>query len=187
MTSTELSTGRDVIAYLVQQHQQIKDLFQQVSESTGEQRRDAFTSLRRLLAVHETAEEEIVHPSARNEIEDGDNVVDARLEEEREAKEKLTALENLDVDGTEFETLFRELQADVLLHAANEEEQEFTLLADELAPEQLERMRSAVRVAEATAPTRPHAGVESAKANLLAGPFAEMLVRARVLLSGKGG
>jgi hypothetical protein len=109
------------------------------------------------------------------------------LQEEREAKEKLAALEDLDVDSTEFETLFRELQADVLLHAANEEEQEFSALADQLEPEQLERMRSAVRVAEAAAPTRPHAGVESAKANMLAGPFAAMLDRARDLLSGKAG
>jgi hypothetical protein len=46
-------------------------------------------------------------------------------------------------------------------------------------------MRRAVELAEAAAPTRPHPGVESAKANLLAGPFAAMLDRARDVLSGK--
>jgi hypothetical protein len=40
-------------------------------------------------------------------------------------------------------------------------------------------MASAVRAAEAIAPTRPHPGVESAKANFVAGPFASMLDRAR--------
>lgn len=34
------------------------------------------------------------------------------------------------------------------------------------------------KLAESTAPTRPHPGVESATANLLAGPFAAMLDRA---------
>jgi hypothetical protein len=46
-------------------------------------------------------------------------------------------------------------------------------------------MRNAARLAQATAPTRPHPGVESATANMLAGPFAAMLDRARDLLSGK--
>jgi hypothetical protein len=40
-------------------------------------------------------------------------------------------------------------------------------------------MGTAVRAAEAIAPTRPHAGVESAKLNFAVGPFASMLDRAR--------
>jgi hemerythrin superfamily protein len=187
VTSTKLAGGRDVVAFLIAQHQQIKDLFEQVTRSSADDREQAFTALRRLLAVHETAEEEIVHPRARQELSDGDDVVDARLQEENEAKQKLATLERLDIDGSEFEKLFQELQADVLLHAASEEEQEFSRLADELDDDQLQRMRKAVELAEATAPTRPHPGVESAKENLLAGPFAAMLDRARDLLTGKSG
>ena len=187
MTSTKLAGGRDVVAFLMAQHQQIKDLFEQVTRSSADDREQAFTALRRLLAVHETAEEEIVHPRARQALADGDEVVDARLQEENEAKQKLATLERLDIDGSEFEKLFQELQADVLLHAASEEEQEFSRLADELDDDQLQRMRKAVELAEATAPTRPHPGVESAKENLLAGPFAAMLDRARDLLTGKSG
>jgi hemerythrin superfamily protein len=187
VTSTKLAGGRDVVAFLIAQHQQIKDLFEQVTRSSADDREQAFTALRRLLAVHETAEEEIVHPRARQELSDGDDVVDARLQEENEAKQKLATLESLDIDGSDFEKLFQELQADVLLHAASEEEQEFSRLADELDDDQLARMRKAVELAEATAPTRPHPGVESAKENLLAGPFAAMLDRARDLLTGKSG
>ena len=185
MTTTEMTSGHDVVGFLVNQHQQIKGLFQQVSASSGEQRQEAFTALRRLLAVHETAEEEVVHPRARKELADGEKIVDARLQEENEAKQTLTRLESMDVDSSEFERLFQELQTDVLKHAAAEEEQEFGRLAEELDADQLERMKRAVRVAETTAPTRPHPGVESAKANLLAGPFVAMLDRARDLLTGK--
>jgi hemerythrin superfamily protein len=185
VTSTELAGGRDVVAFLVSQHQQIKDLFAEVTRSAGDERREAFTALRRLLAVHETAEEEVVHPRARQALPNGSEIVDARLQEENEAKQTLSELEQLDVDSTEFETRFLELQADVLNHAAAEEEQEFGRLADELDADQLQRMRRAVELAEASAPTRAHPGVESAKANMLAGPFAAMLDRARDILSGK--
>jgi hypothetical protein len=48
--------------------------------------------------------------------------------------------------------------------------------------EELKRMAGAVRAAEAIAPTRPHPGVESAKANFVAGPFASMIDRARDMI-----
>jgi hemerythrin superfamily protein len=185
MTATEINTGQDVVGFLKSQHEQIKGLFREVSESTGEARAEAFVALRRLLAVHETVEEEVVHPRAERIIPDGENIVGARLQEENEAKQTLSRLEGMDPDTAEFEKLFQELQADVLEHAQAEEQQEFSVLAEQLEPEQLERMRNAARLAEVTAPTRPHPGVESAGANMLAGPFAAMLDRARDMLSGK--
>jgi hypothetical protein len=39
-------------------------------------------------------------------------------------------------------------------------------------------MGMAVKAAEAMAPTHPHAGVESAKSNVLVGPYAAMVDRA---------
>ncbi|MDT4894342.1 MAG: hypothetical protein QOE97_3377 [Pseudonocardiales bacterium] len=189
MTSagTDISSGQDVVTFLVTQHAQVKQLFDDVMSARGEERQEAFVALRRLLAVHETAEEEIVHPRAREALEDGDEIVGARLQEENEAKQALSRLEKLDLGSAEFEKSFLELQADVLLHATAEEEQEFGRLADVLDDAELERMRSAVRVAQSVAPTRPHPGVESPAANLLVGPFAAMLDRARDLLSGKTG
>jgi hypothetical protein len=40
-------------------------------------------------------------------------------------------------------------------------------------------MAAAIKAAEATAPTHPHPGVETATANLVAGPFAAVVDRAR--------
>ncbi|HEU5007121.1 MAG TPA: hemerythrin domain-containing protein [Jatrophihabitantaceae bacterium] len=186
MSMTQIDSARDVVSFLKSQHEQIKAGFEQVLASTGDDREEAFVHLRRLLAVHETAEEEIVHPRAKREIANGDAVVDARLKEEHEAKETLSELEKLDVASPEFETKLRTLQADVLEHAEAEEHQEFDKLESELDDDQLERMRKAVALAEKMAPTRPHAGVESAGANMMAGPFAMMLDRARDAISGKG-
>jgi hemerythrin superfamily protein len=183
--ATMISSGVDVISFLEEQHQQIKALFNQVNNSEGAAKRDAFVSLRRLLAVHETAEEEIVHPAARRALPDGSRLIDARLLEENEAKKILAGLEDLDVDSPEFEAQFMLLETGVLKHAEAEEREEFAQLASALDQGQLDKMRRAAEIAEKIAPTRPHPGVESATANILAGPFASMLDRARDALSGK--
>jgi Hemerythrin HHE cation binding domain len=138
-----------------------------------------------LLAVHETAEEEIVHPAARKALPNGEALVAARLGEENEAKKILAQLESLDVDSTEFDTLLSRLERSVIVHAQAEERDEFGQLASVLDQSQLERMARAAELAEKIAPTRPHPGVESAAANMLAGPFAAMIDRARDALSGK--
>ena len=71
----------------------------------------------------------------------------------------------------------------VLDHAQNEEAEEFPVLAKQLDEGDLKLMTTAVRAAEAIAPTRPHPGVESAKLNFAVGPFASMLDRARDLIA----
>jgi hemerythrin superfamily protein len=180
-----ITSGNDVVTFLKEQHQQIKGMFKDVIASRGEERSRSFYALRRTLAVHETAEEEIVHPAARRVLPDGESVVAARLHEENAAKKALTELETLDVDSAEFGAKLSKLEAAVLAHAEAEEEEEFAQLGNILDADRLERMRKAVGLAEAVAPTRPHAGVESATANLIAGPFVSMIDRARDAFSGK--
>jgi hypothetical protein len=113
-------------------------------------------------------------------------VVGQRLEEEHEAKTVLQKLEKLDVDSVEFTRLLTELRDAVLDHAEHEEKDEFARLGQQLSSRELETMGRAAKLAEAIAPTRPHAGVESQLANLVAGPFAAMLDRARDAIIGKG-
>jgi hemerythrin superfamily protein len=181
-----LASGGDVVAFLEAQHDRIESLFDAVLAVSGKERAAAFYQLRRLLAVHETAEEQIVHPAARRAFEGAHEVIDERLAEEREAKVALARLETLDVSSMAFETELRELKRNVLAHAESEEKEEFEPLATALDETRLEQMRRMVQVAEAIAPTRPHPGVESALANAVFGPFASMLDRLRDVLSGKG-
>jgi hypothetical protein len=183
--ATMISRGSDVVTFLKEQHEQIREGFQLVLSSAGVERSNAFTALRRLLAVHETAEEEVVHPVARRALVNGEVIVRARLQEENEAKKVLSELEDLDVGSAEFDRKLTLLRSSVLLHARAEEENEFERLGDQLDTERLERMRAAASFAERVAPTRPHAGIESAVGNLLVGPFAAMLDRARDAISGK--
>jgi hemerythrin superfamily protein len=171
-----------VIDVLLAQHARVEELFRAVLSSTGDARRDSFEELVHLLAVHETAEEEVVHPLARGSIDAGDAVVDARLAEEREAKEILKRLFELGPQAPEFDAEIRRFRIAVLEHAKREERYEFPHLRAAHSPVKLRALATALKAAEATAPTRPHPGVESAKANLLLGPPAAVMDRVRDLL-----
>lgn len=182
---TMISTGTDVVTFLQEQHEEIKALFEQVLSTTGQAREKAFFMLRRMIAVHETAEEQIAHPAARRALPDGEAIVRLRLHEEKMAKQDLSAIERLDVGSVEFDAKLQQLKATVLAHAAAEERDEFHSLASVLEPARLERMRKAAEFAESVAPTHPHSGVESAAANMLLGPFAAMVDRTRDAFAGK--
>jgi hemerythrin superfamily protein len=162
---------QDVVELLLHQHNQIKALFQQVATARGAQKRDLFDQLVRLLAVHESAEEEVVHPAARRRAQAGDAVVDSRLREEDEAKKELAALYDMGVDHPDFDMKLGVLARAVTDHARHEEHEEFPYLRQNLDADTRRRMAGALRAAEATAPTRPHpASPESAAGNLVAGP-----------------
>jgi hemerythrin superfamily protein len=174
----------DVIALLQRQHREIREMFTELETAAGDRRRDLFRGLVRLLAVHETAEEEVVHPEIRDLDASAASVVEARLGEEHRAKELLTTLQSMGPEADGFDTLLVQLREDVLAHAEHEEREEFPLLRAHRPPERLQAMAATVRLAEAVAPTRPHPGVESAKANLLLGPPAAIMDRARDAIRG---
>jgi hemerythrin superfamily protein len=158
-------------------------MFDQVLHATDPKAREKpFVHLRQLLAVHETAEEMVVHPRARHAAEATDSIVDARLEEEHDAKELLSSIEKIDISSKQFIEELTKLRDAVLDHAQHEETYEFPKLQQELDDDESKRLTTAVRAAEAIAPTRPHAGVESARLNFAVGPFASMLDRARDLI-----
>ncbi|NMI01205.1 hemerythrin domain-containing protein [Pseudonocardia acidicola] len=168
MTATQ---EQDVVTVLVDQHNQVRNLFGELNTTTGDRKRELFEDLVRLLAVHETAEEEVVHPVARRKIEGGEQVVETRLEEEDQAKRALAELYDLGVDHPEFGDKLTAFEQAVEQHATREESEEFARLRAALSADELQRMAGAVRAALATAPTRPHPGSpESAAGNLLAGP-----------------
>jgi hemerythrin superfamily protein len=172
----------DVVDVLISQHGQVRDLFGEVASSTGDSRRDAFERLVRLLAVHETAEEQVVHPLTRAAVHGGDEIADERLAEEHRAKEMLAELEKLGTDHAEFPEMLEEFRDSVLAHAHHEESYEFRYLRREVDPARLRSLASVLKAAEAVAPTHPHPGVESATANLTVGPIAALVDRTKDLL-----
>ncbi|MCW2883486.1 MAG: hypothetical protein JWL58_348 [Streptosporangiaceae bacterium] len=177
-----VAQASDVVELLQHQHQQIRKLFSQVEKTSGRGRAEAFDRLRHLLAVHEIAEEEIVHPFARRALGDGARVVAARLHEENRAKHTLKELERIGTHSREFMPLFAKFRKAVEAHADHEERQEFPQLIRNSTPEQLRGMAAAVKAAEAVAPTHPHPGTESPAKNLIFGPMMAVADRTRDLI-----
>ena len=174
------TNGRDIIRFIKDQHEEIRRLFSAVDENHGDERRDAFECLVRLLAVHETAEEEAVYPVVRSADATGRAIADARVEEESRAKDMLSDVERTGVEGDEFARRFALLRDAVLGHAENEERTVLPLLERTQDNETLDGMGSAVRVAEALAPTHPHPrGPDSALGNIAVGPMVAVGDRTR--------
>ncbi|GLP69781.1 hemerythrin [Streptomyces sp. TUS-ST3] len=169
----------DVVALLMRQHGDIRNLFDEVEGTTGDERRAAFRNLVRLLAVHETAEEEVVRPFTRTSVPDGAMVADERLAEEREAKELLSRLDGMDTDDPKFLSELRTLRLDVMKHARAEERYEFNHIRRHADKARLGAMATALKAAEAVAPTRPHPGTESAAENMTLGPVTALVDRTR--------
>jgi hemerythrin superfamily protein len=171
----------DAVGLLMRQHEEIRRLCRKVEANMGSRRADAFDRLRRLLAAHETAEEQIVHPLVRRAVPDGDAIVDARLDEERRGKRMLRDLERMGTDDPSFTPMFARFRAAVLEHAEREEIEEFPALRRR-GPAELRGLAAAIKAAEAMAPTPPHPGVESPVINMLLGGFVSVADRIRDLL-----
>jgi hemerythrin superfamily protein len=169
----------DVIELLLAQHGMIRNLFDEVELASGEERAEAFTRLVRLLAVHETAEEEVVHPFARRAVDGGDGIVDDRLAEENQAKQLLQEMDKAGVDAPGFKDNLLALRGAVEAHARSEERYEFPKIMAATTPAERRTMGAAVKAAEAMAPTHPHPGTESVTKNLLMGTPVAMMDRVR--------
>ena len=173
----------DVVAQLLNQHEQVRKAIDDVAKTkTAKSRQAKFDVLRELLARHETAEEMILRPLTRN-ITGGTDIANARMDEENESKVVLAELEKLDIASVEFARTFEKFAGAVLTHAQAEENQEFPLLRRYLDEDQLSRAEKLLLTAEKTAPTHPHPSARTTAANYIAGPFAAMVDRARDAIS----
>jgi hemerythrin superfamily protein len=180
MTEQSGQTTMTVTEVLRMQHEQVTTMFGQMDELHGQDRAELFDCLRMMLAVHETAEEEVVHPAARKISDAGERAVEARLEEENEAKKMLSNLEKMSVGDEQFDKQFAAFRAAVLEHAEAEETEIFLLLESKLDRHDLTEMADSLLIAEEMAPTHPHPhGPESAMGNLLLGPFVAMADKVR--------
>jgi hemerythrin superfamily protein len=170
----------DVVELLRHHHREIRRLFDEVENSSGQERAAAFDRLRRLLAVHEGAEQEVVHRQARRTLPNGEQVVASLVREENQAEQMLEDLERQGVESPVFLGAALELRNTVVDHGEREEREEFPLIKVTYDEEQLRAMAVAVQAAEALATTGPRRGGEST-ANSLAEPYAALIDRARDL------
>jgi hypothetical protein len=134
----------DVIDVLLDQHEQIRRTLHEVGTATEEAKAVAFLELETLLYVHETGEQQVVHPFSSTRISPP-GLVDDRLREESATDELLRQLRDLDVHSNDFDTTFQALRDVVLAHMSAEENQEFPRLRSAADADQLLAMAEQLR------------------------------------------
>jgi hemerythrin superfamily protein len=170
---------QDLAAAIRADHEEVKQLFHDLTGGSGD-KVQTWETLVRALAVHETAEEEILYPTVRSK--GGDAVkpaVEARLAEEDKAKKVLADMEKLGPNGAGFATQLAELEKAVLAHAEAEEREILPKLKD-VDDGMMRALATAYQAAKALAPTRPHKKApESAIGNVAVGPVVAIVDRTR--------
>lgn len=132
------SPAQELVALITSQHGRVKNLMTDVTLAKGPQRLAAFDRFRRFLAIHEAAEQALLHPQGLVTFDD-DNVSQRRITEEQDAGAVITALEGMG-DQPDFTVQFGLLQEAVTRHAEAEEHEELPRLLDTLPDNIIEKV-----------------------------------------------
>jgi hemerythrin superfamily protein len=180
-----LPPADDVVGVLMSQHDRVRALLAELHETVAAvaditaDMAEPFGELVRLLVAHEAAEELVVYPTLRRELEEG-RLVEARTAEEHEAKQQLARVEKLGEGFFAFPAALAELEALVLAHAEQEEQTVFPRLVQGLPADERLRLAADVHYAAARAPSHAHAhSPESSVGNAVLGPVLATIDRVR--------
>jgi hemerythrin superfamily protein len=169
-----------VIEKLLEDHQRVKQSFAKFEAADRQKWWGMFQDLTNDLVRHEVAEEEIVYPEVRKALPDGDKLADARISEQAEAEELLSAMEKKGEGDKDFAANLTKLREAVLAHAEKEEQTVFIPLASAVNQERLEQLGQRYEKAKSMAPTHPHPNApDTPPGNMMLGPVAAIADRFR--------
>jgi len=179
--------SNDVTAVLIHDHEEVKELFQEVQATQDpEERRRLTDQVIAELVRHSVAEEEYLYPAAREHVPGGDELADKEISEHAEVEELLKRLEQLDTDDAQFMVVFQEMSSSVLEHIDEEENVLFPRLREHIDREHLRTLGDKVTKAKKLAPTRPHPSApDTPPLNKILDPGAGLVDRLRDRLSGR--
>ncbi|WP_034262494.1 hemerythrin domain-containing protein [Actinospica robiniae] len=144
-----------ILKVLSDQHARTRELLCLVADGKGPDRRAAFDALRRVLAVHEAAEDFVLRPAAHTVIPR--SVVKAHLEDERRLGEMIEHLERLDLDGNDFQDAFFSFSEELIAHMWSQEAEEWHPLELRWSDEEQSRLGAWLYRAFAPDPANPTA------------------------------
>jgi hemerythrin superfamily protein len=179
--------GQDVIELLIDDHQEVAALVEQLlATAEPEARRELADTLIGQLVRHSVAEETIVYPIMARHLPDGEQVVEHDTAEHKQLESIMKEMEDCSVGDDSFPSLVRRLRDVLQDHVRDEEDEQFPQLRQHVPLDELEAMGGAVQVLKQVAPTRPH---PDAPNNMLfhmtVGPGVGLVDRLRDALSTK--
>ena len=119
---TEEEEEMDALELLKQDHQKVKELFEQEEDSeAGTEQKRIFRQIKAELETHSRIEESVFYPAMQKHQELKDMVREA-IEEHKQVKTLLKEIDNLIDDSEKFEEKLQVLMENVEHHAEEEEE-----------------------------------------------------------------
>jgi hemerythrin superfamily protein len=175
----------DIIDLLTNDHAEVNQLFGRFSQASKPETKDELgKEIIQELSIHAAVEEQFVYPLIRKKVDGGDDLVNHAIEEHQEVKQLLSDLEKLDSSDSQYTTKMDKVISSVREHVEEEEGDVFPKLKESTPAETREKVGSVVEKAKSVVPTHPHPLVPgTATAQLLAGPWAAIVDKARDLLA----
>lgn len=139
----------DAIEMLTRDHRKVEELFGKLERTADPSARaELVQELADEVLVHAHVEEQVVYPTARERLEDADDLVRDALREHQEVEKKLLELLDADAGDGDFMEKVTELR-DLIDHHVEEEENElFPRLEEELGEDGLETLGDEVAQAK---------------------------------------
>ncbi|MFD0877841.1 hemerythrin domain-containing protein [Massilia pinisoli] len=126
--SNAMAARQDAIALLTADHREVHDMFEQF-EQLGDRARASKEKLKekicKALIAHTTIEEEIFYPAVREQIEDGEDMVDEATVEHAAAKDLIQQLQEMEPDDELFDAKVKVLGEQIDHHVEEEEKEMF--------------------------------------------------------------
>lgn len=173
------------IDLLIEDHRNVDELFRRFQIAEKPETKDEIAEeIVHELSVHAAIEEQFFYPVVRLVLDDGGDLADHSIDEHADVKELLTDVESNDAGSAEHEKAMEKIIEDVRHHVEDEERDIFPPLRDEANDDRLEDLGTVMEQAKNAVPTHPHPLVPgTATAQLVAGPWATMVDKARDLVS----
>lgn len=130
----------DALELLKQDHQAVKDLFDQIDDAEdSKQRKKLFDQIDTQLNIHAHIEETVFYPEMQK-IDELKDMVEEALEEHQEVKTLLEEIEGRDPEGDQFIASLEELMENVEHHVAEEEDEMFPKVRERCEQATLDRL-----------------------------------------------
>lgn len=138
----------DALELLKQDHQKVKELFEQAEEAEGKDQQKIFEQIKTELETHARIEETVFYPAVQQHEELNDMVLES-LEEHKQIKTLLREMDNLSSDSETFEPKLQVLMENVEHHAEEEEEGKmFPKLRQIIGKQKLEQLGADLEAAK---------------------------------------
>ena len=130
----------DALELLKQDHQAVKNLFDQIGDAEdGKQRKKLFDQIDTQLNIHAHIEETVFYPEMQK-IDELNDMVEEALEEHQEVKTLLEEMEGRDPEDDQFIASLEELMENVEHHVAEEEDEMFPKVRERCEQATLDRL-----------------------------------------------